>query len=282
MRASLIALALIAALAGCQHAPARQPAAAGAVAAHDNLNAVAWMQRSAEYAATASTVFQAAAMQLPQAVADPDWNALVPGDRGPQATLPPAIILDLDETVLDNSPYQARMIRDRQAFADASWRAWVEERGAGAIPGAVPFLQAAQRAGVAVFYVSNRDHDQNAATAAVLQRLGAPVAAGAILGKGMQVDGCSQASASDKTCRRRWVGARHRVVMQFGDALGDFLQPASSHPDARREALAPYQGWFGSRWWMLPNPSYGAWEGSLLGDAPASLQRQRKLDQLSY
>ena len=189
---------------------------------------------------------------------------------------------DLDETVLDNSAYQARMIRDRTGFADPSWRAWVAERKAGAVPGAVPFLRAAERAGIAIYYVSNREHDQNAATEAVLQRLGAPVHAGSILGKGMAVPGCSQSGSSDKTCRRRWIGARHRVVMQFGDALGDFLEPAAKGMDARRAALAPYQGWLGTRWWMLPNPSYGAWEQALQGDAPAAAMRQRKLDQLSY
>lgn len=282
MRATLIALALAGALAGCQHAPARQPVPVAQAAAHDNLNAVAWMQRSAEYAATTTSLYQAATALLPQAVADPAWNALAPSDRGPQALPAPAIILDLDETVLDNSAYQARLIRDRGEYADASWRAWVDERAARAIPGAVPFLQAADRAGVAIYYVSNRDQDQAAATAAALSRLGAPVRADGILGKGMAVEGCTQTSGSDKTCRRRWVGARHRVVMQFGDALGDFVQPSANTPDARRDALAPYQGWFGRRWWMLPNPSYGAWEGSLYGTSPAEQHRQRKLDQLTY
>lgn len=278
MRAPLIALALAGLLAGCQHAPARSQAQA-----HDNLNAVAWMQRSAEYAASTTSLYQAATAMLPQAVADPAWDALVPSDRGArQADLPPAIILDLDETVLDNGRYQARRIRDRSGFADASWRAWVDERAAGAVPGAVAFLQAARRAGIAIYYVSNRDHDQTAATEAVLRRLDIPVGEGAILGKGMAIAGCQQASGSDKTCRRRWIGARHRVVMQFGDALGDFVQPVANTLQARQDALAPYQGWFGNRWWMLPNPSYGSWENALHGSRPAQQQRDAKLDQLIY
>jgi acid phosphatase len=55
--------------------------------------------------------------------------------------------------------------------------------------------------------------------------------------------------------------------MQFGDQLGDFVEPAANTLDGRRAAVAPYLGWVGERWWVLPNPVYGSWESALTGDA---------------
>ena len=68
----------------------------------------------------------------------------------PITGLPPAVVLDIDETVLDNSPYQARLIRDGKAYDDASWAAWCKEERARALPGAVAFTQFAAAHGIAV------------------------------------------------------------------------------------------------------------------------------------
>jgi predicted secreted acid phosphatase len=93
-------------------ATAAKPAT-GDVGANDNLNAVLWVQRAAEYEAVTQTVYRAAADQLDAALKQPNWDALVPGERGNAATgLPPAVVMDVDETVLDNSPYQARLVHD--------------------------------------------------------------------------------------------------------------------------------------------------------------------------
>ena len=79
----------------------------------DNLNAVVWVQASAEYRALTRGVYRAAADHLDAALAEPNWDALVPGERAnAPGDLPPAVILDVDETVLDNSPYQARLVLD--------------------------------------------------------------------------------------------------------------------------------------------------------------------------
>src|SRR5690606_10012165 len=92
-----------------------KPVADAATLADDNLNAVLWVQASAEYRAAAETVYRAAADTLDLALKEPHWDALVPTERdnaGNTAHLKPAVIMDVDETVLDNSPYQARLIRD--------------------------------------------------------------------------------------------------------------------------------------------------------------------------
>ena len=233
-----------------------------------NLNAVLWVQASAEYDATALSVYNAAAARLDAALADPAWDALPPRLRdnaATLATLPPAVITDVDETVLDNSPYQARLVRDGGAYDDATWAAWVHERAARAVPGVVGFAQAATERGITVVYVTNRTHAMQAATLDNLRALGLPTGQGAVyLGKG--APGCEQAG-SDKDCRRRLVADRYRVLMLVGDQLGDFVEPATDTPAARQAVVERHAGWFGERWWMLPNPTYGGWQQGAALDA---------------
>jgi acid phosphatase len=89
-------------------AVAAPPAVAQDPPANDLLNAVLWMQRSVEYKATALTAFALARIRLDQALADPKWTAILPREQPVGVeSLPPAVILDIDETLLDNSGYQA-------------------------------------------------------------------------------------------------------------------------------------------------------------------------------
>ncbi len=292
MRATpLFASLLLASLSGCQSLPVADPDAGAAsapvagspvegAAAHDNLNAVLWMQRSAEYRAAARTVFQAATAGLDAALDDPTWDALVPAERAraaPLAGLPPAIIVDIDETVLDNSPYQARMVVDGNEFDDTSWEAWVEERRAPAVPGAVAFAQAAAARGVQIVYLSNRTAASGEATLANLRQVGLPLSPTPVfLGTGTVVPGCTQSSSSDKTCRRLLAGRSYRVLMQFGDQVGDFTAPAANTPAAREAMVDGHGGWFGERWWMLPNPTYGGWEPAVFDNAWDRTRGQRR------
>ena len=267
MRPSPVALALLLAascLAGCASlAPATADAAGPHAVPDDNLNAVLWMQRSVEYRAASEGIYRAAAERLDEALADPRWNALVPGELGgTAASLPPAVVMDVDETVLDNSPYQARLVRDGLEYDDATWAGWVEERKARPVPGVVEFARAASAKGVTILYVSNREQRLAEATLANLRSAGLPVADDDVfLGLGTVVAGCEQAG-SGKTCRRQLAGRKYRVLMQFGDQLGDFAETAGT--SAARDALyAEYRTWFGERWWLLPNPTYGSWEPAL-------------------
>ncbi|HET7126233.1 MAG TPA: 5'-nucleotidase, lipoprotein e(P4) family [Lysobacter sp.] len=237
------------------------------VAASDNLNAVLWMQDSAEYGAVCETVYRAATAQLDAALADKTRDALVPEERGNAATgLPPAVILDVDETVLDNSPYQARLIANGKEYDDVSWDAWVAEKKAQPLPGVVAFTQAAAARGITVLYLSNRDEHLQAATIANLKAVGLPVKdADVFLGLGTFVKDCEQ-NGSEKNCRRRLAGQKYRVLMQFGDQLGDFVQIVSNVPKDRGQLAGKYRDWFGQRWWMLPNPSYGSWEPAVFNN----------------
>ena len=264
-------------------ATAAKPAT-GDVGANDNLNAVLWVQRAAEYEAVTQTVYRAAADQLDAALKQPNWDALVPGERGNAATgLPPAVVMDVDETVLDNSPYQARLVHDGASYDEATWDLWVAEKEAKPVPGVVDFAKAAAAKGVTILYISNRAVHLKDATIANLRAEGLPVKDDSVfLGLGTFVEGCEQ-NGSEKLCRRKLAGQKYRVLMQFGDQLGDFAEIVSNTPKDRDALYAEYADWFGERWYMLPNPTYGSWEPAVFNNAweqPAADRRKAKLDAL--
>lgn len=245
--------------------------------ADDSLNATAWFQTSVERDLVFTAIYRAAHQRLDAALKDKRWDALPKEERSNDPSkLPPAIIVDVDETVLDNSPSQVRQIRERRGFDEAAWGAWVNERKAKPLPGAVEFLDAAAKKGVTVFYVSNRDASLAEATVANLRQAGFPLKdAGQFLGLGTVVEGCEQ-HGSEKTCRRQWVAGKHRVLMQFGDQVGDFVQIVANTPEGRRAAIAPYLEWIGVRWWPLPNPVYGSWEPALFGNEWSRPEAERR------
>lgn len=249
-------------------APADAPKAGKPAAsdAHDNLNAVAWVQRSVEYAAVTTTIYAAATAHLDAALKSGE-SALAEGEQSAaKAKLPPAVVMDVDETVLDNSPYQARLIADGKEFEDLTWDQWVAEKKARPVPGVVAFAKAAEAKGITVLYISNRAEHLQAATLANLREAGLPVKNDEVfLGLGTFVADCEQ-NGSEKLCRRKLAGQKYRVLMQFGDQLGDFVQILANTPEARADLSAKYTGWWGQRWWMLPNPTYGSWEPALFNN----------------
>ena len=258
--------------------PTAKPAAP---APNDNLNAVAWQQTAVEAMLVSEQAYRDASDRLDAALRDKNWDALPKGERiNAIGNLPPAVVLDVDETVLDNSPYQARLIRDGKDYNEATWDDWVREEAARAIPGALAFARAAAAKGIRVIYLSNRAQYLNDATLDNLRMLGFPVAdKDVFLGLGTFIEGCEQ-SGTEKTCRRQLVGRDYRVLMQFGDQLGDFVGILANTPDGRQAAVQPYLGWIGERWFVLPNPTYGSWEPALFNNSwkqPAAERRRQKI-----
>jgi len=286
MRPSLSLLFLAAALAGCHRDVVRVDAPsprAATVAADDNLNAVLWMQTAVEYRANALQTYRAATRELDRALKDRNWDALDASERGnPARGLPPAVVFDVDETVLDNSPYQARLVAAGSEYDEAQWDAWVREQKATALPGVVEFAKAAKARGVALFFISNRAVHLKDATLANLRAVGLPVNDDAFLGLGTVVPDCDQ-EGSDKNCRRQLIGRSHRVLMQFGDQLGDFVQVAPNTAERREALLDTHRAWIGERWWVLANPSYGSWEPALFDNdyrQPRDARRAAKREAL--
>jgi len=255
-------------------------------AADDNLNAVAWSQNASEHDFIYLQTYRNAKEKLLKALKDPTWDALPKDDRAGHPSLKglkPAVVLDVDETVLDNSPYQARLVRSGTEYNEAEWAAWCKEGIARPLPGAVEFTKFAADHGIAVIYISNRAKDLDEATLGNLRSAGLPVAGKAsFLGLGTVVEGCEQAG-SEKGCRRQQVGKDYRVLMQFGDQIADFANVYGNTPEGRTKAMAPYTAWIGERWFVLPNPTYGAWEAAMFDNdytLPREARRQKKIDSL--
>ncbi|HEY8010668.1 MAG TPA: HAD family acid phosphatase [Rudaea sp.] len=253
--------------------------------ADDDLNALAWAQTAIEHNLIYREVYRNAQEKLLRALKDPRWDALAKDDRnGTLKGLKPAVILDIDETVLDNSPYQARLLRSGNEFDEFSWAQWCKEKSAKPLPGALEFTRFAAQHGVTLFYLSNRARDLNAATVANLGSAGFPLNAGddSFLGLGTLLKGCEQVG-SNKGCRRKLIAQHYRVLMQFGDQLGDFVDAVVPTRSGRADAVAPYLDWIGERWFVLPNPTYGSWESVLFGDEwskPREQRRQEKINAL--
>jgi acid phosphatase len=272
-RGSIVGVLVLCGLAGCA-APSRMSPSASAppVVGRETVNATLWMQRAAEYRIAAEQVYGLATERLTTAIAAPGTAVVEQRGADPAtlARLPTAIIVDLDETVLDNSFYQARRALAGGEFDESSWDAWVSEGAAPAVPGAVEFLRAASRAGHKVFYVTNRSCPRGTAPGAGcpsreatlrnLVALGLPDAGApdALLQRGDRPEW----SGSSKVSRRAWVAERYRIVALAGDDLHDFVDRADYAQ--RREELAPL---FGTRWFLLPNAMYGSWERALVGGA---------------
>lgn len=265
-------------------APALAASTAPGVPPDDNLNATVWVQTAIEHDLIYREIYRIAREKLLKALHDRHWDALPHDVRsGPVARLQPAVILDVDETVLDNSAYEARLIKRHQAYNEATWAAWVKEEKARAEPGALAFTRFAARHGITVFYLTNRAKDLDTATLGNLRKAGFPIQGKQVfLGLGTYVKGC-ELIGSQKTCRRKLIGRKYRVLMQFGDQIGDFLTVLSNTPAGRARAVKPYMAWFGERWFVLPNPTYGAWEPALFNNdwsQPERVRRQAKIDAL--
>src|ERR671913_360248 len=197
--------------------PGTQPApSSGARDSHEDLHAVLWMQTAAEYRALATAVYARAVPVLDRALQDPAWTAAVE-QSGAYGSLPPAVIVDLDETVLDNTAFQGQLVRDRQSYTEAAWADWVRTGQARAVPGAQAFIRAVEERGARVFYVSNRAAGQEESTIANLLALGLETAGDRLLSPG------EQGWTTDKSSRRAFVAAHHRGLMVVGADLWDFV-----------------------------------------------------------
>lgn len=230
---------------------------------HENLNAVLWIQTSAEYPMITTSLYRSAYSSVKLALLKKNWTAAVEQAEMDVSELPPAIIVDVDETILDNSKAQALAVDKRGGFELAEWQKWVRKKEATPIPGALEFLAwaASEENGVTIFYVTNRSVDVEPATLENLQKFGFPIKEGVdvILSRG---EYGSVNKSSDKSSRRKHICEKYRVILMAGDDLGDFITTEGS-PEERVSASSQYQNFWGERWIVLPNPTYGSWERAI-------------------
>lgn len=257
-------------------APAAEgsPAAAPPQGSHEMLNAALWQQTSAEYEASARQAYRLARINLDLALEDPGWSAaLTPAANS--AELPPAVMLDLDETVFDNARYEARIILEYGKYTSQTFRQWCEEAAASAVPGATEFLSHAARRSVAIIYFSARSEKLRACTLRNLERLGLPTAdaASTLLLR----------SGGGKAGHRREIATRYRVLLVLGDNLDDFVEGSHAPAEKRRRMAQRYADYWGSKWIILPNAMYGHWEAAFFDfdyKLPRSELVRRKLQGL--
>ena len=212
--------------------------------------ATLWQQSSGERRALSYQAFTLARMMLDR---DLKMNRR---NRKPRA-----VIVDIDETILDNSRFEGMLLKNRVNYNQKDWTEWINRAEAEAVPGAVEFLRYATSRGVRVFYITNRNDIQKAGTATNLKKLGFPNVNDQTLL--VQTD----PKNSSKEPRRQSVGAKYRIVLLMGDDLNDFSDvfENSKTVDARVAAADRYQAEFGKRFIVLPNPMYGNWESAIYG-----------------
>lgn len=259
-------------LAGCAGAPA--PAAAPAPPAAQTaapcnpgmaiVNASLWVQSAAEYEAAALSAFNGAR------------RAVEAGLR--QAPEPAAVIVDADETVLDNMQFEARMVHAGKTFDSKEWERWVSEANARAVPGALEFVRWAESRGVATFYVTNRKADEEAGTTENLRRLGFPLSAteDRVLVRGERPEWASR----DKGPRRDFVASKYRLLAVLGDDLNDFVNTQGRSAEERDALVRTNADKWGTQWFIIPNPIYGSWEDVIAGEGTPCQKLERKIEAL--
>ncbi len=240
--------------------------------ANNNFNSLLWMQSSAEYRANTTQAYQSAMKHIDAAISDKSWVA-TEEQTGNCSKLPPAVVMDIDETVLDNSRYMGKVVLENGQWSAETWDEWVALKEATAIPGAVAFINAMKKKNVTVIFISNRECGkrdgsesgcmQEIDTIENLARVGVTdVSPEHVLLKGEKEDW-----TSEKKSRREAVAHKYRIIMLFGDDLGDFLPNVKKNisPAERDRLVEENRAKWGKKWFILPNPTYGSWF-NVLGD----------------
>lgn len=205
-----------------------------------------WVQQSGEYEALAYQAFNTARRAFD--------NAKVPAGRKK------AVIVDLDETMIDNSAYAAWRVKQGVPYDKATWARWMAAEQAKAIPGAVAFARYVNTHGGRMFYITNRDDTSYDATMNNLKKLGFP---------GLSRETVIlRSDASNKQSRFDHVKSLgYDVVVYAGDNLSDFGAAFyGKNNRERRLMVAAQQARFGAQFIMLPNPNYGDWVSGMATD----------------
>lgn len=236
---------------GCK--PGEQPSGN-----HDHLlYATLWFQQSPEAKALCHQAFNIAKLRAVEYSGQP-------GNK------PKAVVVDIDETLLDNSPFEAQQIIDNEEFTSEFWFEWTKLGRAAALPGSVDFTQFCDSLGIEVFYVSNRKLNEVQPTLRNLDSLGFAFAdANHMYFKDKE---------RGKQSRRNQIAQKFEIVMLVGDNLNDFATIFENRGDDWGAALVEqFRNEFGKRFIILPNPMYGEWEDCMYRDHGMNLTQKRQV-----
>jgi 5'-nucleotidase (lipoprotein e(P4) family) len=206
----------------------------------DYTTAVLWQQHAGEYRALAFQAYNFAKLSLLPRLAE--------ANNGKKN----CVVVDVDETILDNSPFQGYEIRNNRVYDQKDWLNWTSKGIADTVPGALGFLKLAASKGVETFYISNRGQEEVESTLRNLQQLGFPFAD--------KAHTMFRTTTSDKEPRRQMVSEQYNILLLCGDNLSDFSNIFYREGKNTIEQVNAMQRTFGTRFVVLPNPMYGDWE----------------------
>jgi len=205
--------------------------------------ASAYQQFGAEYRALCYQAYNLATEKLDQLLAE-------------KTNKPKAIMTDIDETILNNSPYEVHQLLQGKDYTRASWKEWTARGEADTIPGALKFFEYTASKGVEVFYVSNRGEDEMEGTLKNLKKYNFPFADKEHI--------LLVTNSSSKEPRKESIEKDHSILLLLGDNLNDFGSMFEKQlPDKRSASTDTFSSEFGNRFIVLPNPVYGDWEFSI-------------------
>jgi 5'-nucleotidase (lipoprotein e(P4) family) len=227
---------------------------------------VIYVQKAAEYRALCHQAFNMARIAVEAELKKPK-RLIPPAERKKR----PAVIFDIDETLLDNSPLQAQYIKDGKLFDLDSFNRWILLEDAKPLPGALGFVRFLKMKGVEIFYISNRTNDVKEATIANLRKAGFPDATPErVL--------LASRNSETKEPRRDFIRANHRVIMYVGDDLGDMGESFERKSVTERfTAVDERRDLWGTLYVVLPNPMYGAWENAVYSYRQLSPEERNRL-----
>jgi len=207
-----------------------------------SVQSVLWQQHAAEYRALAYQAFNLARYRLEDIL-----------QQEKQGEKPIAIITDIDETVLDNSRFNAKLIEEDVAYNKERWIKWAKQIKAEPVPGSQEFFNHVKDKGVEVFYISNRFKGNKAPTVKNMRKYDFPYADSAHI--------FLKDTTSGKQPRHEKVLANHNVVLYLGDNLSDFHSSFDDKSTQKRNQLVDsMKNKFGKKFIVFPNPMYGAWQ----------------------
>ena len=304
--------------------PAKLPAAplqeemqcisASQLAEEENLLAILWVQRSAEFRGLSYQAYNMAATEVDKALAQRREKekalrkAATIGDTSTQSPLrPPAVVLDIDDTIVCHAPFEVYFIEHPEATSNSDiWEQWIALNKE-LLPGAKDFLRYAKSRGVQIFYVTGRGPQDKAATISLFRKTGLPFTDETRL---LMNDG-----SGGKMNHFAKLSRRYDIICYLGDNAGDFPIDANRYknvPIYKKETAGSFSGntadvnknaaakpktvmpldidamlkhdtnkarnaiidanknYFGTKFILLPNPMYGDWENNLA-------QKYRKL-----
>ncbi len=202
-------------------------------------NDVKWVRESNEYIALCNQVYANAINKLKGTLSPNQYSLNILHNNY-------AVVMDLDETVLDNSYYQVELYNKKEKYNPDSWDKWVLKEQAGLVPGAYEYIRFLRNNNIQIIFISNRMHKRVEETKNNMKKLGIYSSDDIYL---LRID-----RADKKTIRRAEIFnssgrmkdyKTFKIIQYLGDAIGDFEVENLDR--------------FGLDQFVFPNPMYGKW-----------------------